>query len=274
MLFDPPSGGFTCWLEANILVSNSMPLERPLPYEHPHKLWRNAEGHPSKSNLNSKTGMMKNAGGNTSLHRIVKVMASSTFCAEPPGDTLSRKGLIDAIVLGCIPILFEPQQLVMYEAFASRAEMEAMCVYIPELAYIGTNATQTHSVRHPHTHARSLYADANVGTLDDGGNVAWMGKKNMPPSEIEAIWGAMGEKAAPWQGLEWPVDAYSLDQMLLKIPQSVIAAKQQALARVAPRFVIQTTDVGEDDAVRRMLDLTLADATTTEEDKVQCSLED
>jgi len=34
----------------------------------------------------------------------------STFCLEPPGDSLSRKGILDSMVLGCIPVLFQPLQ--------------------------------------------------------------------------------------------------------------------------------------------------------------------
>lgn len=30
----------------------------------------------------------------------------STFCLTPPGDTVSRKGLFDAILMGCIPVVF------------------------------------------------------------------------------------------------------------------------------------------------------------------------
>lgn len=42
--------------------------------------------------------------------RLVSLMLNATFCLEPDGDTPSRKGLIDAIVLGCIPVLFLPAQ--------------------------------------------------------------------------------------------------------------------------------------------------------------------
>lgn len=35
---------------------------------------------------------------------------NATFCAQPPGDAISRKGVVDALLVGCIPILFHPQQ--------------------------------------------------------------------------------------------------------------------------------------------------------------------
>jgi hypothetical protein len=31
---------------------------------------------------------------------LVRVMLEATFCVHPPGDSLSRKGIIDSIVLG------------------------------------------------------------------------------------------------------------------------------------------------------------------------------
>lgn len=37
-------------------------------------------------------------------------MLQATFCIEPIGDTTSRKGMVDAIVLGCIPVVFSRTQ--------------------------------------------------------------------------------------------------------------------------------------------------------------------
>jgi hypothetical protein len=33
----------------------------------------------------------------------------STFCLIPPGDTATRKALFDAILFGCVPVLFYPE---------------------------------------------------------------------------------------------------------------------------------------------------------------------
>ena len=41
---------------------------------------------------------------------IVDAYNRSTFCVQPPGDTPTRKGIIDALLLGCIPVLFDPAQ--------------------------------------------------------------------------------------------------------------------------------------------------------------------
>ena len=35
----------------------------------------------------------------------------STFCLQPGGDSISRKGMVDALLLGCIPVLFHEGQL-------------------------------------------------------------------------------------------------------------------------------------------------------------------
>ena len=38
--------------------------------------------------------------------RIVDVLLNSTFCLEPPGDWPTRAGFFDALVSGCIPVVF------------------------------------------------------------------------------------------------------------------------------------------------------------------------
>lgn len=42
--------------------------------------------------------------------KLVSTMLQTTFCFEPNGDTPSRKGIIDAIMCGCIPVLFKLKQ--------------------------------------------------------------------------------------------------------------------------------------------------------------------
>ena len=38
-------------------------------------------------------------------------MYESVFCLEPPGFGNERKGIIDALHLGCIPVLFMPRRM-------------------------------------------------------------------------------------------------------------------------------------------------------------------
>lgn len=41
---------------------------------------------------------------------VMSSMLQATFCLEPTGDSVSRKGMVDAIIAGCIPVLFSPLQ--------------------------------------------------------------------------------------------------------------------------------------------------------------------
>ena len=38
----------------------------------------------------------------------------STFCLMPPGDAASRKGTIDSMLLGCIPVHFYEAQMLQW----------------------------------------------------------------------------------------------------------------------------------------------------------------
>ena len=44
------------------------------------------------------------------LLAIARLYASATFCLQPPGDAISRKGVVDALLLGCIPVLLHAGQ--------------------------------------------------------------------------------------------------------------------------------------------------------------------
>jgi hypothetical protein len=41
-----------------------------------------------------------------SSERTAVLYWDSTFCLQPGGDTITRKGIVDALLLGCIPVLF------------------------------------------------------------------------------------------------------------------------------------------------------------------------
>jgi len=51
----------------------------------------------------------------------------SEFCLTPPGDAPSRRGLFDALLMGCIPVLFEPLTA-LYPWFWSRPALERIAV--------------------------------------------------------------------------------------------------------------------------------------------------
>lgn len=37
----------------------------------------------------------------------------SVFCLQPPGDMFSRKGLIDGVLMGCIPVYFDKRSVII-----------------------------------------------------------------------------------------------------------------------------------------------------------------
>ena len=41
-------------------------------------------------------------------HNPLELSLRSVFCFQPIGDLMTRKGLFDSILLGCIPIVFDP----------------------------------------------------------------------------------------------------------------------------------------------------------------------
>lgn len=64
----------------------------------------------------------------------------STFCLQPPGDDPSRKGVMDSILSGCIPVTFHPDTLLTaLPLHLSTAEAREISVYIPE--YMALNST-------------------------------------------------------------------------------------------------------------------------------------
>lgn len=56
------------------------------------------------------------------MPQIAAALLQATFCLQPPGDTPSRKGLVDAIALGCVPVLFVPAQARLWPWHVGRWE--------------------------------------------------------------------------------------------------------------------------------------------------------
>jgi len=49
-----------------------------------------------------------------SIADMYQLLMASTFCINPPGDTPTRKGLFDSLVLGCIPVVTSEDSLQHY----------------------------------------------------------------------------------------------------------------------------------------------------------------
>ena len=47
----------------------------------------------------------------------------SVFCPAPPGDSVTRKSIFDALVTGCIPVIFAKASLNQYRWHLSEKEV-------------------------------------------------------------------------------------------------------------------------------------------------------
>lgn len=67
------------------------------------------------------------------LGNIHKQMARSTFCIQPPGDTLTRKSFYESVILGCIPVVFRNDSMFVSQlAFSSVIPWSNIFLYIEE----------------------------------------------------------------------------------------------------------------------------------------------
>ncbi|KAJ7952324.1 Xyloglucan galactosyltransferase KATAMARI1 [Quillaja saponaria] len=48
------------------------------------------------------------SGGCDQPESVIELFMESEFCLQPPGDSPTRKSVFDSLVLGCIPVLFDP----------------------------------------------------------------------------------------------------------------------------------------------------------------------
>lgn len=66
----------------------------------------------------------QNLAGGRAFHAL-ELYTKSRFCLMPPGDTIVRQAIADAISLGCIPIFFHPKQRELWPRFwnASNASL-------------------------------------------------------------------------------------------------------------------------------------------------------
>lgn len=60
----------------------------------------------------------------------MQLFQRSRFCLAPPGDSVTRKSLFDALVAGCVPVIFARASLSQYSWFLSAKEVADVAVYI------------------------------------------------------------------------------------------------------------------------------------------------
>ncbi|GAA95771.1 glycosyltransferase family 47 protein [Mixia osmundae IAM 14324] len=70
------------------------------------------------------------SGFSSGFDSIFEEMQHSTFCLEPPGDSSTRKGFYDAILMGCIPVIFRPHTYI--EVSTPQGPVTETSLYVPE----------------------------------------------------------------------------------------------------------------------------------------------
>jgi xyloglucan galactosyltransferase MUR3 len=65
----------------------------------------------------------------------------AVFCPAPAGDSITRKSIFDALVAGCIPVIFSRATLGLYSWHVPPADLERVAVYIPMEGLVGTPPT-------------------------------------------------------------------------------------------------------------------------------------
>lgn len=148
---------------------------------------------------------------------LAKRLLQSTFCAQPPGDTPSRKGIIDAIVFGCVPVVFVEEQMALWRAHFTREEFASFAVLVPERYILG-----------------SQEPEISAWSRTELASASW-------PAVPRCVGGGAGG------------GQHSLEPVLAAIPESELRAKQDALAALAPRVILNLKD-GEHDALWTLLE--------------------
>ncbi|KAL4186575.1 hypothetical protein AMTRI_Chr09g14790 [Amborella trichopoda] len=62
--------------------------------------------------------------------RVVSLFMGSEFCLQPPGDSPTRRSVFDALVAGCIPVVFDPFTAYYQYAWHLPEERERWSVYL------------------------------------------------------------------------------------------------------------------------------------------------
>ena len=111
-----------------------------------HKIYQHVKQHETNLNLADEIKRRQLVGNETIeevnfspssytpdiAKNIVEWMRNSVFCLQPPGDSNTRKAFYDAIMCGCIPVIFElPSKLYVEYPFESLLDYSQFTVKIP-----------------------------------------------------------------------------------------------------------------------------------------------
>ena len=125
----------------------------------------------------------------SSNQRALAPMPTAPSPWQPMGDSATRKGIVDSIVFGCIPIVFVHRQTTLWRAHMSREEFLSFAVFVPEAYVIGDGAN-----------GMSVYGKADVkeglvkGVHPPGGSLEAI-LAAMPPAELHRRQAAMAAVA-------------------------------------------------------------------------------
>ena len=173
----------------------------------------------------------RNFRGTVDVIGTTKQKLHSTFCLEPPGDTLLRKSLLDSVGAGCIPVLFEHQSLDIYQPLVTPEEWAKATVFIPEVQLVDPKDW-------------SKWATASFEV-----NSSWEELQKLYP-EHASLLRAADPKHSKSKRLakinELVPKRSSVSSILRGISEEELRQKQAALAEIAPRLVIGLDDSFED----------------------------
>ncbi|CAD7973941.1 unnamed protein product [Amoebophrya sp. A120] len=83
------------------------------------------------------------------LPGLVQAMMKSTFCLQPEGDTPSRKGMLDSLALGCIPVLSSRKQHTLWRWHLGDHDWEDFSVLAPDSTQAAHSTTRGNKPTQP-----------------------------------------------------------------------------------------------------------------------------
>lgn len=132
----------------------------------------------------------------------VELYATSTFCLQPPGDTIPRAGIVDALSVGCVPVLFHPAQQRLWPCYWTASKASVLFDWTSSPRPNATNMLQTLLAMPPDEVERLRSAGADAAQ-----RMHYRGKLGIPgqTDAIDALvrtLGAANESTGP--GCELP----------------------------------------------------------------------
>lgn len=107
--------------------------------------------------------VMEKNGAAQFLNTFLEMKRQSVFCFEPPGTTVGRKSIVDSLLSGCIPVLFDPRQDELFpwhwDSWRNHSrvllELPPQCIedYKGRRAHVG--AWKMSNLRHPNAKDRN-----------------------------------------------------------------------------------------------------------------------